>query len=248
MLFGEHAVVHGRPELLLAIDLYTQVGLRPSPKTRLNGDAGAMTAHPYFRAAMETLWSGREPLEATAISRLPRAAGLGSSAAFTSALATGLASASGGVLRHRLAEVAFSIERRAQGVGSPGDTSASVAGGYISLNGPGGERLWEVADEGHSWVARRIEDPGWVWLIGSTGVSRSTAEAVRAFGRRISGAAGKAALDEFERVAIAGIAAVGKGEREETGRLLNENQRLLRDAGVSHPKLEELLAAVAPVV
>ena len=28
IVFGEHAVVHGAPELVFAIDLYTQVGVR----------------------------------------------------------------------------------------------------------------------------------------------------------------------------------------------------------------------------
>jgi mevalonate kinase len=247
ILFGEHAVVFGRPELLLAIDVHTQVVAAPGPVARLDGDAGAVERHPYLRQALKQLWpESAPPIEWTTVSRIPRAAGLGSSAAFTSAVATALLAARGGADRSILAEAAFAIEREAQGVGSPGDTSASVAGGFIAINGGHGPPLWELKRDETRWLVRRVRDPGWVWLVASSGVSRNTAEAVRAVGRRVAEPDGPGLLDHFQAVANAGIEAVDREDRNATGRAMGENQALLREVGVSHPRLEKLLEIVAP--
>ncbi len=182
------------------------------------------------------------------MSRVPPSAGLGSSAAFSSATAAALIAATGGSERSHLAQAAFDIERGAQGVGSPGDTSASVAGGLVALNAGTGSLLWEVAHGDRRWQVRRVTDPGWVWLVAHTGVPRNTGETVRAVGRRLAEPDGPALLDRFEEVARAGIAAVLAEDRTEVGRRFQENQELLRTLGVSHPKLEALLEAVAPSV
>jgi mevalonate kinase len=247
VLFGEHAVVYGGPELVMAIDVDVQIGIRAAATTRLNGDAAAAARHPYLRAALEQPWAGRTPLEITVSSRLPRAAGLGSSAAFTAGLAAALGAARGGVGRAELAQRAFAVERAAQGVGSPGDTSAVVAGGYVTLNGPDGETLWTVTDGTRLWTVRRVQDPSWVWVLGSSGVARSTATAVRAVGERLAAPDGPALLARFREVALRGIAAVGREDRDAVGSALQENQRLLEAVGVSHPRLDRLLSAVAPV-
>ena len=87
IVFGEHAVVHGAPELLFAVDLYTQVFVRAAQVTRLNADPEASSRNGYFHAALELGWPAGPPVDVRAVSRIPRAAGLGSSAAFASALA-----------------------------------------------------------------------------------------------------------------------------------------------------------------
>lgn len=249
ILFGEHAVVHGRPELLLAIDLYTQVAARVSPQLTLNGDREEAAGHPYLTRALAELWDpARSPLAFTSVSRVPPSAGLGSSAAFCSATAAALIAATGGSERSHLAQAAFDIERGAQGVGSPGDTSASVAGGLVTVSAGTGTLLWEVSYGERRWEVRRVTDPGWVWLVAYTGVPRNTGETVKAVGRRLAAPDGATLLDRFEAVARAGIAAVVAEDRAEVGRRLIENQELLRTVGVSHPRLEALLDAVRPAV
>ena len=248
VLFGEHAVVRGAPELVLAIDLYTQVVVARSERTRLNADPEAVAQNAYFREAVAAAGPVGGPVDVRAVSRIPRAAGLGSSAAFVAAVSAALAAGGSGLDRPSLAQRCFSAERSAQGVGSPGDTSASVAGGYVTLNAgaSGGAPLWSVRAEGEVWEVRRAEDPGWVWVVAYSGIPRSTAEAVRAVSARLGRADGPALLDQFTSVARAGIQAVSSGDRKEAGRLLARNQELLREVGVSHPRLEALLEAAAP--
>ena len=246
IVFGEHAVVHGAPELVFSIDLHTQVFVRTADRTRLNSDPDAAERNSYFRTALERGWSGGPPVDVRAISRIPRAAGLGSSAAFAAAIAAAFAAAGGGTDRPSLAQRSFEIERGAQGVGSPGDTSTVVAGGYIAINGGSGDPLWTVRSPDHAWEVRRVPDPGWVWVVAHSGLPRSTAEAVRAVGQRLERPDGPALLEEFARVARDGIRAVTLGDRRTVAELVQRNQALLREVGVSHPRLEALISAALP--
>ncbi|MFZ0699927.1 MAG: mevalonate kinase [Thermoplasmata archaeon] len=247
ILFGEHAVVRGAPELLLAIDLTTQVLIRDAPTFTLNADASGLEHNPYFRAAVEQCWKETRPVALRAVSRIPRAAGLGSSAAFVAATVAAMGAASGGISRADLAQRSFAVERGAQGVGSPGDTSACVAGGYVTMNGGTGTTLWSLAQDGQTWTVRRAPDPGWTWVVAYTGVPRSTAEAVRAVNRRLDEPGGQELLAEFVRVATEGIHALEAEDRAGVASLMTQNQELLRQAGVSHPRIEALLEAAAPV-
>ncbi len=248
IVFGEHAVVRGGPELLFALDLTTQTLVRPAADGRwsLGGDPEARVRHAYFRESIDRGWADGPPLDVRAVSRIPRSAGLGSSAAFVAALAATLAGARGGIGRAELAQRAFDVERAAQGVGSPGDTSAAVAGGFVSVNGGSGERLWTVAGADRGWEVRRVDDPGWVWVVAYSGVARATGDRVRDVSRTFESAGGAELFAEFVRVAREGIAAVAHGDRPRTAELMRRNQELLTRVGVSHPRLEALLAAAAP--
>jgi mevalonate kinase len=246
IVFGEHAVVHGAPELVFAIDLHTQVGVRPAPKFSLNADPLAAEEHPYFRTALARRWTDGEPIEVRSTSRIPRGAGLGSSAAFCSALVAGLGAEKGGISRPALAQASYEVEKGAQGVGSPGDTSAVAAGGFVTINSVGGERLWSVHGSERDWEVRRVADPGWVWVVAHSGIPRSTGDAVRNVGARLAQPDGPELLAEFARVATAGIHAVEAGDRTAVAASMVRNQELLRTVGVSHPRLEALLEAALP--
>lgn len=246
IVFGEHAVVHGAPELVFAVDLATQVFVTAGEVNRLNSDIEAHRRNDYFRSALELVWKDQSPVDVRAVSRIPKAAGLGSSAAFVAGLAAALSSANGGIDRAGLAQRSFDIERGAQGVGSPGDTSTVVAGGFIAINGGPGEPLWTIRAPDHQWEVRRVNDPGWVWVVAYTGIPRSTADAVRAVGAHLAAPGGPELLEEFRRVARDGIEAVGRGDRLVVAELLRRNQELLREVGVSHPRLEALIEAAAP--
>jgi mevalonate kinase len=245
ILFGEHAVVHGGPEVLFALDLRTQVVFRSAESAQLNGVTLTSAKNPYVTEALAELSPPGASVALTTVSRVPRAAGLGSSAALVAALATGLSSLRGGVDRPSLAQRAFQIERGAQGVGSPGDTSAAVAGGFLALNTSRGTPLWEVTDLERSWTVRRVVDPNWTWIVADTRVPRGTGPAVRKVGERLAAPDGPDLLDRFRVVAEAGLAAIEAEDRVAAGECLTKNQVLLRELGVSHPRLEALLEVAA---
>ncbi len=249
ILFGEHAVVRAQPEVLLAVDVYTQVAIRPAPEWRVNGHPESAVSNAYLQAAIRELWAGGEPLDVTVVSRIPRASGMGSSAAFIAGLAASFGAARGGVDRPTLAQQAFSVERTAQGVGSPGDTSAAVAGGYLTLNtdvAAVGEPLWTVGAGPDRWTVRRIGDPGWVWVVAFSGLPKDTGPKVRAVGEKFASPEGPELLRRFAEVARAGLHAMEREDAGETGHLLDQNQELLRAVGVSHPRLEALIEAARP--
>lgn len=246
IVFGEHGVVHGTPELLFAIDLETNVTVRSADHFSLNGDREARQSHSYFQRAVELLWREGPPLEVRATSRIPRSAGLGSSAAFVAAMGVALTRSAAGSdeERARLAELSFRIEHGAQGVGSPGDTSTVVAGGFVTINADRGEPLWTVRDGERAWTARRATDPGWSWVVAYSGIPRSTAEAVRAVRERLARPDGEELLGRFRDIAQRGMAAIEGEDRDAAGGAMTENHLLLREVGVSHPRLEELITSV----
>ncbi|MCI4348454.1 MAG: hypothetical protein L3J97_07560, partial [Thermoplasmata archaeon] len=208
-----------------------------------------VASHRYLQEAIRQLWPLDSPLDVTVVSRIPKASGMGSSAAFVVALSAALGAAKGGIDRPTLAQQAFAIERNAQGVGSPGDTSAAAAGGYLTLNtevGASGEPLWTIEAARERWAVRRIADPGWVWVVAYSGLPKDTGPKVRAVGERFSSPEGPELLRRFAEVANAGLRAMGRDDGPDTGRLLEENQELLRQVGVSHPRLEALLEASRP--
>ncbi len=248
ILFGEHGVVRGTPELLFALDLETQVVLKAGERTQLNGDVEAATSPGYFGTALEEMWALGPPVAVRTTSRVPRGSGLGSSAAFVAALAAGLGSATGGIDRPTLARRSFAIEQRTQGIGSPGDTTASVAGGFVTLNDPTGSELWTLDDGRTQWTARRIPDPGWIWVVAYSGIPRAAPEAIRLVRDRLEQPDGPRLLQRFESVARGGIQALCREDRTEVGRHLSENHELLREVGVSHPRLEALLEAARPAM
>ena len=245
IVFGEHAVVHGQPELLFALDLRLQLVFAASDVAMINGRRADAATNPYLATGLRELDPTGVPVAITSVSRIPRGSGLGSSAAFVAALATGLSAVRGGVDRASLAQRAFDIERRAQGVGSPGDTSAVVAGGFLAINGEVGTPLWEVTDGTRNWNVRRIPDPGWNWVVAFSRTPHATGPAVRAVSTRLGAPDGPALLEEFRRVAVGGIGAVREEDRAATGRWLGENQRLLETVGVGTPRLQELLTVAS---
>ena len=249
ILFGEHAVVHGRTAIVLALDARTEVAFRGQAggtRTVYNGSTEVPRANPYLQEALSRHPSVG-PLDLMTRSGLPQASGLGSSAAFTVSLTAGLLALEGGAPRLRLAEESFRTERGAQGVGSPVDTSAAVAGGVLAVGAKTfGDRLWELpgTDGTPLWSVARMPDPGWTWVVGFTGVAKDTATVVRRVGERLRAPDGPQLLDQIESVSSRGARALLARDRGEVGALMNENQRALLELGISHPRLEALLRSV----
>ena len=100
ILFGEHAVVYGHPAVAVAIDQRISIKIQPSTSGMwlLDGGELKMGRNPHIKGLIEKLWpvdEGAPPLSIHIDGNIPRASGLGSSAALSVALAGALRLARG---------------------------------------------------------------------------------------------------------------------------------------------------------
>tara|TARA_B100000945_G_C20384079_1_gene598757 strand:+ start:416 stop:1618 length:1203 start_codon:yes stop_codon:yes gene_type:complete len=100
ILFGEHAVVYGHPAVAVAIDQRISVKIQPSQTGMwlLDGSALNMDRNPHLKGLIDKLWptgEGAPPLSIHIEGNIPRASGLGSSAALSVAFAGALRLARG---------------------------------------------------------------------------------------------------------------------------------------------------------
>ena len=100
ILFGEHAVVYGHPAVAVAIEQRISVKIQPSQTGTwlLDGSDFNMKRNPHLKALIYKLWPGKKgapPLSIHIEGNIPRASGLGSSAALSVASAAALRFARG---------------------------------------------------------------------------------------------------------------------------------------------------------
>lgn len=248
VLFGGSSRTWFLPAVYLAVDLYTQVTVSRSTKTSLNSDPDAIRQHALFRHALAATQSDWVPLEVRSVSRVPRSAGLCSSAAFVVALTAALELQSGPLDLRWLAQTCFGIELAAQGHSTPGGTSASVAGGYISVN-PGitsSGKLWTLDSDPGPWGVSRLEDPAWTWVLAYCGKRSERAESAQQRTRSTREWQGQAFEEALSSVAQRGAIAVAHAERDEVGRLLSLNCEILRAMGASNARVNALVDAAGP--
>jgi mevalonate kinase len=173
----------------------------------------------------------------TVDTRLPAAAGLGSSAALGVAVTRTLAHALGRDLADdEVAMLAHSAERCFHTNPSGVDVALATYGGLgLYRRGPGRGAGLEP-----------VHAPPMRLAVGLTGVPRSTAVMVErvAATREGARAAGNARVDDglvaLGRAAVAGAEAMRAGDAAALGRLMNEAQELLAELGVSSPEIDRL--------
>lgn len=260
ILLGEHAVVYGHPALAGAIDCPLRCRLeRPGAVGSAVGDdngavgSAAMgtnvrvqvpawdvdvssTDQHIVAQAVRALLAA---LDITALSAhivvdtlLPRAAGLGSSAAFAVGLVRTLGQAVGRVLS------AEDIERAADA--AERCFHANPSGVDVALATRGGLGLYR---RGHG--LEPVTAPPVTVVVGLSGHPRRTADMVErvAAERQRDPAGTDARLAALGQAALAGAAALGHGDRAALGALMCRAHGILAELGVSVPALDELARA-----
>ena len=220
-LFGEHAVVYGKPGIAMAIKPRVMVTVR---ETRYHQKPNSPYIAECFRL-MDVKGS------VYVRSQLPSSSGLGSSAAVTVATLCAINDEFGlEKTRAEIADLAHQVEMSAQnGRASATDTYVSTFGGMVLVRGNEKRRL--------------LPPQNFSLVIGNTLVSHSTSEMVGKVAelRKNSPDIANPILDSI--AAITMRATYNLDNQKELGNLMNMNHALLDALGVGHPVLSKLVLA-----
>ena len=219
-LFGEHAVVYGKPGIAMAIKPRVFVTVRDTKRA-------SRAKSPYIDSCFEAM----NVVGSVYInSQIPSSSGLGSSAAVTVATLSAINDEFQlNKTREDIANTAFEIEKKVQkGRASPTDTTVSAYGGIILI--AGGSR-------------RRLPPQNMHLVVGDSLVSHSTARMVEQVAelKKSSPKIVDPVLDAIEGVTMSAIHHLSNPR--ELGRYMNMNHHLLEVLGVGHPQLEKMVAA-----
>ena len=217
-MFGEHAVVYGKPGIAMAIKPRVFVTVR---KTKHPQRAKS----PYIDGCFDSMGV----LGSVYInSQIPSSSGLGSSAAVTVATLSAINDEfSLHKTRDDIADMAFEIEKKVQkGRASPTDTTVSMYGGIVLISG--GSR-------------RRLPPQNLHLVIGDSLVSHSTAKMVEQVGeqKKKHPEIVDPILDAIEGVSMSAIHHLNNPK--ELGRFMDMNHALLEALGVGHPQLSKIV-------
>jgi len=219
-LFGEHAVVYGKPGIAMAIKPRVFVTVRKSCRAQ-------HAKSPYIDSCFEDMGvMGSVYIN----SQIPSSSGLGSSAAVTIATLSAINDEFDlHKNREEIANMAFEIEKKVQkGRASPTDTTVASYGGIVLISG--GAR-------------RRLPPQNMHLVIGDSLVSHSTAKMVEMVAdlKKKHPEIVDPVLDAIEGVSMSAIHHLNNPK--ELGRFMNMNNALLEVLGVGHPQLSRLVMA-----
>lgn len=251
ILFGEHAVVYGKPAIAMAVDMRFEVTIKPSPRniTLVEGHPIKERYHAYVKYVHDHFYSG-PPLDYSSKSGIPSASGLGSSAALTIAT-LGALKAHHGELEPSIEEIArmgHETEYEVQGIASPTDTTTSAHGGGIYVaNEQSSDHLWSISRGGKTWHLHKIDIPEDMHIVvGYSGESSKTRLQVKKVSKATKRSKfGMEMIDEIGDVVEEARGALKKKDVVRLGELMNKNQKLLTILGASNDKLQALIDAVS---
>ena len=256
ILCGEHAVVYGQPAIALpvlavtATETITSSEATPDETTIMLAldDLGerwrvhADSDHPLAALADRTLQAlevGRPPpLNILLRSTIPIAGGMGSGAALGAALVQALAAYFDRPLdAAAVSTLVYESERCYHG------TPSGIDNTVVSYGRP----IWYQRDPegGAPQIEPLTLGGGLTLVIGDTGVRAPTRTTVGGVRERFNADPHtyQARFEAIGQVTTAIRAALVADDLPATGRLLDENQRLLQAIGVSSPELDRLVAA-----
>ena len=249
ILFGEHAVVYGRPAIAVPVsELRARATVTASPPasgcTILAADlnqqlaiADALPDNPLaciVRLTLAQLGAAPNPdWSITLRSDIPISSGLGSGAAVSTAIVRALAAHSGRALPPDVVSgLVYETERLHHG------TPSGIDNTVVALEQP----IYFVRDQ----PPRPLTVGADFWLlIADTGMASPTKVAVEEvrLGRQADPSLYERPFNGIGRIVEAARRAIEAGRIDELGGLMDENQRCLAAIGVSSPFLEELCIA-----
>ena len=242
ILFGEHAVVYGKPAIAIPVS-----GMRASAWSEpgegkltinaldLNEKIGLENKASQFSVLAQALLAKtkqKEPnLTINLTSKLPQGSGMGSSAATSTAVCKALSNYLGVDLeQNQISELVFSAEKIVHG------TPSGIDNTVVAYESPvyfvKGENPLTF-DSGRTFYL----------VIGDTGIEASTKETVGNVRQQWEKEPNlmNGYFDEIANVTKGGKMAIEEGNKEAVGELMNKNHELLNKIGVGHSLLEKLV-------
>lgn len=258
ILFGEHAVVYGRPALAVPVtQVHADVEIIDSSRTGIWIDAPDVNLHaelntlpsdhPIASVIHSFLFLSRlssfPHLDIKITSTIPVASGLGSGAAVTVALTRALSSH----LNHPMTDdeinaFAYEIEKLHHGTPSGIDnTVVTYARPVYFVKDPPSHARRGAGGEVETF---KVGSPFTI-VIGDTGISAPTKESVGDVRKlwETDKARWERVFDSVEGIAEKARHTMESGEWQLLGELMNQNHILLQQMTVSSPELDTLVSA-----
>jgi len=242
ILFGEHAVVYGKPAIAIPVS-----GMRASAWSEANDEGLTINAldidqkfnltnsKNQFSILAQSLLAKtnqNEPnLTINLSSKLPQGAGMGSSAATSTAVCRALSQHLGVDLEaNEVSELVFDAEKVVHG--TPSGIDNTVVAYEMPVYFVKGKKP-ETFEPGKKFFL----------VIGDTGIEASTKKTVSEVRKTWEKEPGlmNSYFNEIQRVTENGKKAIENGDAKTVGKMMNKNQDLLNSIGVGHSKLDKLI-------
>ena len=245
ILLGEHAVVYGRHAIAAPIPLAVEVRVLDSadgvhlliPRWGVEQRIRSVEEHPQGVAGILAMLLRELTLDDQAIDievfpHIPRAMGLGGSAALAVAIIRALDLRFGlNLSLERINALAFECEKAAHGTPSGVDNTVATYGQMVLYNNASGPHF--------STLKTPVPLPIVIGISGKESLTANNVAQVRAAWER-QPARYESLFDQIDRLALAGAHALTSGDLVELGELMNLNHGLLNALQLSTPELEEM--------
>ncbi len=224
ILFGEHFVVHGAPALACAIDKGVVVEIKEAEKNSIV--TGQKVVEELSISGIENVlgsMSVEKKYEVHLEGDLPTYGGLGSSAAFCVALVRAIADDINlSITEMEVNKHAYEGEKAFHGMPSGIDNYIATHGGAALFSREKGFRKVEIGKQLDMVVT----------FTGKISETKKMIDRVARFKEEEQEVFGQL-YDEAGEIAVKGSRALEKGKLDDLGKLMNENQRILAEVGVS---------------
>ena len=245
ILFGEHAVVYGRPALAVPVtQVHADVEVTDSPRAgiwihapdiALHAELASLPPDHALGAAVRSVFSALgispfPPLEIRITSTIPVASGLGSGAAVTVAILRALSSMIHSPLSNgEINSLAYEIEKLHHG------TPSGIDNTVVAYARP----VYFV--RGQPIEPFKVGAP-FTLVIADTGISAPTKESVGDVRKLWEADKPKweKVFDQIGEISEAARTAIERGKTDELGPLMDSNHALLQTLTVSSPELDHL--------
>jgi mevalonate kinase len=229
IIFGEHFVVHGAPAIAGGISNTAVVEVARSDRNRIITEQKVVEE--YSLKGIEAVLGSMgimEKYDVKLAGDLPTYGGLGSSAAFCVALTNALAQEKGlHLTKDQVNRHAYEGEKAFHGNPSGIDNTIATHGGVVEFT-----RGKTPAESRFVFLELKKPLDLVVSFSGKYGPTSKMVERVGEFKEKDEAEFAQL-MDEYMKIAMEGRKAIEKGRIDVIGQLMNENQELLSELGVS---------------